>query len=186
MVQVMEVMLAMIELDKADDDIPEDCDAEPDKDPKGDDSGDHDVIVSSPAHRVTRHSVTPLSTSGHDVGAGLTSGSMAANSSRIGGGSKAGSPCLFSPDRLKLTPSTSAATAQMLIRSTLELLDCPNKSPHKKTDLSNDEGTLEHTASFDNEGQVASLQEDEAEEDDVDLLDDLGDLATQAERSCCG
>ena len=144
---------------QADDDIPKDCDAEPNKDPKGDDSGDHDVIiVSSLVHRVTRHSVTPLSTSGHDMGAGLTSGGMATNSSRIGRGSKAGSPCLFSPDRLKLTPSMSAATAQMLIRSSHELLDHPNKSLQKKTDLSNDEGTLEHTASFDNEGQVTSLQ----------------------------
>ena len=107
---------------------------------------------------------------------------MAANSSRIGGGSKAGSPHLFSPDRLKLTPSASATTAQMLIRSTHELLDHPNKSPQKKTDLSDDEGTLEHTASFDNEGQVASLQEDKAEEDDIDSLADLGDLATQAQR----
>ena len=111
---------------------------------------------------------------------------MAANSSRISGGSKAGSPHLFSPDRLKLTPSVSAATAQMLIRSTHELLDCPNKSLQKKTDLSNDEGTLEHSASFDNEGQVASLQEDEAEEDDIDLLADPGDPATQAQRSCYG
>ena len=70
----------------------------------------------------------------------------------------------------------------MLIRSTCELLDHPNKSPQKKTDLFNDEGTLEHTASFDNEGQVASLQEDEAEEDDIDLLADPGDPATQAQR----
>ena len=70
----------------------------------------------------------------------------------------------------------------MLIRSTCELLDHPNKSLQKKTDLSDDEGTLGHTASFDNEGQVASLQEDEAEEDDVDSLADLGDLATQAQK----
>ena len=140
------------------------------------------IILSSPAHRVMRHSVTPLSTSGHDVDVGSTSGSMAIDSSRISGGSKASSPLLFSPDRLKLTPSMSTAAAQMLIQSTHELLDCPNKSPQKMVDLSDDEGTLEHTASFDNEGQVTTPQEDEAEEEDVDSLADPGDLATQAQR----
>ena len=75
----------------------------------------------------------------------------------------------------------STAAAQMLIWSTHELLDCPNKSPQKTTDLSDDEDTLEHTASFDNEVQVTT-QEDKAEEDDIDLLADPGDLATQAQR----
>ena len=98
------------------------------------------------------------------------------------GESKASSPCLFSPDRLKLTPSMSTATAQMLIWSTHELLDHPNKSPWKTANISDDEGTLEHTASFDNEGHVTSPQEDEAEEDDIDLLADPGDLATQVQR----
>ena len=113
---------------------------------------------------------------------GSTSGDMAVDSSRIGGGSKAGSPCLFSPDRLKHTPSMSTATAQMLIWSTHELLDHPNKSLQKMASLFDDKGTLEHTASFDNEGQVTSPQEDEAEEDDVDSLADPGDPATQAQR----
>ena len=93
---------------QADDNIPEDCGAEPDEDPEGDGSGDHDndvIIVSSPTHRVMRHSVTPLSTSGCDVDVGSTSGGMAIDSSRISGGSKASSPHLFSPDRLKLTSS---------------------------------------------------------------------------------
>ena len=49
------------------------------------------------------------------------------------------------------------------------------------TDLSDDKDTLEHTASFDNEVQVATTQ-DEAEDDDVDLLADLGDPATQTQR----
>ena len=65
---------------QADDNIPEDCGAEPDKVPEGDGSGDHDngvIIVSSPACRVMRCSVTPLSTSGHDVDVGSTSGGMA-------------------------------------------------------------------------------------------------------------
>ena len=73
----------------------------------------------------------------------------------------------------------STAAAQMLIQSTHELLDHPNKSLQKTTDLSNDKDTLEHTASFDN---VTTPQEDEAEEDDIDSLADPGDLATQAQR----
>ena len=48
--------------------------------------------------------------------------------------------------------------------------------------MSDDEDTLEHTASFDNEVQVTTPQEDKAEEDDIDLLADPGDLATQAQR----
>ena len=44
---------------QADDNIPGDCDAGPDKDPEGGDSGDCDVIIlGSPAHRVIRCSVT--------------------------------------------------------------------------------------------------------------------------------
>ena len=168
---------------QADDDILEDDDAGPKKDPEGDDPGDCDVIIlGSPAHRVARHSVTPLSTSGCDTGVGSTSGSMAIDSSRISGGSKASLPHLFSLDRLKLTPSMSTAAAQMLIWSTHELLDHPNKSPQKTTDFSDDEDTLEHTASFDNEVQVTTPQEDKAEEDDIDSLADPGDLATQAQR----
>ena len=61
------------------------------------------------------------------------------------------------------------------MRSTHELLDHPNKSPQKTTDLSDDEDTLEHTASFDN---VTTPQEDKAEEEDVESLADPGDLAT--------
>ena len=105
-----------------------------------------------------------------------------AGSARAGGGSKAGSLHLFSPDRLKMTPSMVTAAAQLLIWSTHTLLDHPNKSLQKTADPSNDEATLEHTASFDNEGQMASLQEDNLEEDNVDSLIDPGDSATQAER----
>ena len=39
-----------------------------------------------------------------------------------------------------------------------------------------------HTTSFDNEGQMTSPQEDDLEEEDVDLLADPGDSATQVER----
>ena len=170
---------------QADDDIPEDHGAEPNEDPEGDGSRDCDndvIIVSSPAHGVMRCSVTPLSTGGCDVDVGSTSGGMAVDSSRISGESKASSPHLFSLDRLKLTPSMSTATAQMLIWSTHELLDHPNKSPWKMANLFDDKGILEHTASFDNEGQVTSSQEDKAEEEDVDSLADPGDLATQVQR----
>ena len=67
---------------QADDDIPEDHNAEPDKDWEGDDSGEHDIIIlGSPARRVARHSVTPLSTGGCDAGVGSTSGGMAIDSS---------------------------------------------------------------------------------------------------------
>ena len=170
---------------QAGDDIPIDHGAEPSEDPKGDGSGDCDndvITVSSPVHRAMRCSVTPLSTGGHDVDVGSTSGGMATDLSRIGGGSKASSPHLFSLDRLKLTPSMSTATAQMLIQSTHELLDHPNKTLQKTADLSDDKGILEHTASFDNEGQVTSPQKDKAEEEVVDLLSDPGDLATQTQR----
>ena len=54
---------------QADDDIPEDHGTEPNEDPEGDGSRDHDkdvIIVSSPAHGVMRCSVTPLSTGGHN------------------------------------------------------------------------------------------------------------------------
>ena len=127
------------------------------------------------------HSLS-LSTSDRDVEAGPSSDSMATGSARAGGGGKAGSLHLFSPDRLKMTPSMVTAAAQLLIWSTHTLLDCPNKSLQKTADPSDDEATLEHTASFDNEGQMTSLQEDDLEEDNVDLLIDPGDSATQVER----
>ena len=138
--------------------------------------------MSSSPHKVTRWSVTPLSTSDRDVKAGPSSGGMAAGSARASGGSKAGSLHLFSPDRLKMTPSMMTAAAQLLIWSTHALLDCPTKSLQKTADPSDDEATLECTASFDNEGQMTSLQEDDLEEDDADSLIDPGDSATQVER----
>ena len=107
---------------------------------------------------------------------------MATGSARAGGGSKAGSLHPFSPDRLKMPPSMMTAAAQLLIWSTHALLDCPNKSPQKTADPSDDEATLECTASFDNKGQMASPQEDDLEEDNVDSLIDPGDSATQVER----
>ena len=47
------------------------------------------------------------------------------------------------------------------------------------TKTSDDKGTLEHSASFDNEGQMTSLHKDDAEEDDIDSLADSGDPVTQ-------
>ena len=76
---------------QADDTPAEDHDAsnaEPEEDPEGGDPGDHDndvTMVSIPSHRTVRHSVTPLSTCGQDMDAGSSSGSMATDSSRIGG-----------------------------------------------------------------------------------------------------
>ena len=116
---------------QADDSPPEDCGTEP-EDPEGGDPGDHDddvIMVSSPSCRAVRCSVIPLSTSGWDMDAGSSSGGMAINSSRIGGGGRVSSPCLLNPDMLKLTPSMLTAAAQMLIKSTYELLDHPTKSP---------------------------------------------------------
>ena len=87
------------------------------------------ILVSNSPHKVTRQSVTPLSTSDRDIEAGPSSGSMAAGSTRASGGSEADSLHLFSPDRLKMSPSMMTAAAQLLIWSTHTLLDCPNKSP---------------------------------------------------------
>ena len=83
---------------------------------EGSEDHDHDVIlvISSPC-KVTRWSVTSLSTSDRDIEAGPSSGGMAAGSARAGGGSEASSLHLFSPDRLKMTPSMMIATAQLLI-----------------------------------------------------------------------
>ena len=50
------------------------------------------------------------------------------------------------------------------------------------TKTSDDKGTLEHTASFDNEGQMTSPHEDDVKEEDVDLLADPGDPVTQVQR----
>ena len=144
---------------ETEDDVPEDPGAGcgEGREEEGSEDHDHDVIlVSSSPHKVTRQSVTPLSTNDRDIEAGPSSGSMAAGSARANGGSKAGSLHLFSPDRLKMSPSIMTAAAQLLIWSTHALLDHPNKSPQKTADPSNDEATLECTASFDNEGQMTS------------------------------
>ena len=170
---------------ETEDDVPGGPDARCGEGREEEGSKDHDddvILVSSSPHKVTRWSVTPLSTSDRHVKAGPSSGSMAAGSARASGGSKAGSLHPFSPDRLKMTPSMMTATAQLLIQSTHTLLDCATKSPQKTADPSDDEATLESTASFDNEGQMTSLQEDNLEEEDVDLLIDPGDSATQVER----
>ena len=54
---------------------------------------------------------------------------------------------------------------------------------HRKQQIHpDDEATLECTASFDDDGKMTSLQEDDLEEEDVDSLIDPGDSATQVER----
>ena len=170
---------------ETEDDVPRGPDARRGEGGEEEGSKDHDhdvILVSSSPCKVTRQSVTPLSTNDRDAEAGPSSGSMAAGSARAGGGSEAGSLHPFSPDRLKMSPSMMTAAAQLLIWSTHALLDHPNKSLQKTADPSNDEATLEHTASFDNEGQMTSPQEDDLEEEDVDSLIDPGDSATQGER----
>ena len=153
---------------KMEDDVPGSLGARHGEDGEEEGSEDHDndiILVSSSPHKVIRRSVTPLSSRNRDVEAGSNSGSMAAVS-----------------DRLKMTPSMLTAATQLLIQSTHTLLDHPNKSLQKTADPSNDEATLGHTTSFDNEGQMTSPQEDDLEEEDVDSLADPGDSATQAER----
>ena len=44
----------------------------------------------------------------------------------------------------------SAVAAHALIKSAHQLIDHPAKSPKRVVETSDDEGTLEHTASFDN------------------------------------
>ena len=97
----------------------------------------------------------------------------------VGGGTD--SQLLLNPDTLKLTPLMLAVAAQALIKSMHKLLDHPAKSPRRVTEASDNEGTLEHTASFDNEGQMTSPPEDDAE-DDVYSLVDPGNPATQVQR----
>ena len=150
------------------DDVPGSLGARHGEDGEEEGSEDHDndiILVSSSPHKVIRWSVTPLSSSNRDIEAGSNSGGMATVS-----------------DRLKMTPSMLTAATQLLIQSTHALLDHPNKSPQKTADPSNDEATLGHTTSFDNEGQMTSPQEDDLEEDNVDSLADPGDSATQVER----
>ena len=152
---------------ETEDDVPRGPDARCGEGGEEEGSKDHDhdvILVSTSPHKVTRWSVTPLSTSDRDVKAGPSSGGMAAGSARASGGSEAGSLHPFSPDRLKMTPSMMTVAAQ------------------KTADPSDDEATLECTTSFDNEGQTTSLQEDDLEEEDVDSLIDPRDSATQVER----
>ena len=181
----MVMMLVVMGVQETEDDVPGCPDARHGEDGEEEGSKDHDhdvLLVSSSPCKITRQSVTPLSISDRDVEAGQSSGSVATGSGRAGGGSEAVSLHLFSPDRLKMSPSMMTTAAQLLIWSTHTLLDCPNKSPQKTADPSDDEATLVHTAFFDNEGQTTSPQEDDLEEDDVDSLIDPGDSGTQAER----
>ena len=99
---------------ETEDDVPRGPDARRGEGREGGGSKDHDhdvILVSSSPHKVTRQSVTPLSTSDRDIEAGPRCG-MAAGSARAGGGSEAGSLHLFSPERLKMSPSMMTASAQ--------------------------------------------------------------------------
>ena len=145
----------------------------------------YSLQASSP-HRAVKHSSTPLSTGDRNVDvdasvAGITNDGLAISPPGMVLGEDDGSQPLPSLDTLTLTPSMSAAAAQALIKSTHQLIDCPPRSPKKVMETSNDKGTFERTASFENEWQVNSHLEDKGEEDDVDPLVDPGDPANQAQ-----
>ena len=133
------------------------------------------ILVNSPSHKASRHSVTPLSSSGRDVG-------LAISPARMNLRDGTDSQLLPNPENLKVTPSMSAVAAQALIKSAHQLIAHPAKSPKRAVETSDDEGTLEHTASFENEEQMTSPPEDDGKEDDMDSLVDPGDPATQAQR----
>ena len=140
-----------------------------------DNQNDDDVIlVNSPSCKALKHSVIPLSSSGRDVG-------LAVSPARMNLRDGTESQLLPNPETLKFTPSMSAVAAQVLIKSAHQLIDHPAKSPKRVVETSDDKGTLEHTASFKNEGQMTSPPEDFGEEDNMDSLVDPGDPATQAQ-----
>ena len=128
--------------------------------------------MNSPSRKAVKHSVTPLSSSGRDVG-------LAISPARMNLRDGIDSQLLPNAETLKLTPSMSAVAAQVLIKSAHQLIDHPGKSPKRVVETSDDEGTLEHTASFENEGQMISPPEDDGKEGDVDSL---VDPATQVQR----
>ena len=99
--------------------------------------------MSSPSHKAVKCSGTPLSTSGRDVG-------LAVSPVRMNLRDGTDSQLLPNPDTLKLTPLMSAVAAQALIKSAHQLIDHPAKSQKRVVETSDDEGTLEHTAFFDN------------------------------------
>ena len=74
------------EVQETEDDVPGSPSARrgEDREEEGSEDHDHDIIlVSSSPHKVTRWSVTPLSSSNRDVEAGSNSGGMAAVSDRL-------------------------------------------------------------------------------------------------------
>ena len=145
------------------------------------------ILVTSPSHQAVKCSGTPLSTSGRDVDLnasvrGLTGEGSAISPTRMDLRDGTDSQLLSSPETLKIGPSMSAVAAQALIKSAHQLIDHTAKSPKRVVETSNDEGTLEHMASFNNEEQMTSPPEDDGEEDDVDSLVDPGNPATKVQR----
>ena len=143
------------------------------------------ILVSSPSHKAAKHSGIPLSTSGRDIGLdssvrGIAGEGLAVSPMRMNLRDGTDSQLLPNPDTLKLTPSMSAVAAEALIKSAHQLIDHPAKSPERVVETSDDKGTLKHTASFDNEGQMTTPKDDE--EGDMDSLVNPGDPATQVQR----
>ena len=79
-------------------------------DPDNQNDDDVVILVNSPSHKAAKHSGTPLSTSGRDVG-------LAVSPARMNLRDGSDSQLLPNPDTLKLTPLMSAVAAQALIKS---------------------------------------------------------------------
>ena len=78
--------------------------------------------MSSPSCKVVKHSGTPLSSSGRDVGLAVSPARMILRDGTD-------SQVLLNLDTLKLTPLMSAVAAQALIKSAHQLIERPAKSP---------------------------------------------------------
>ena len=116
------VMLVVMGSTEMEDDVPGSPGARCGEDGEEEGSKDHDhdiILVSSSPHKVTRWSVTPLSSSNRDIEAGSNQWHGIAAVS----------------DRLKMTPSMMTAATQLLIQSTHALLDHPNKSLYRKQQI---------------------------------------------------
>ena len=109
---------------QADDNPPEDGGAPGTEPEEGQEVGDPDnqndddvvILVSSPSHKAVKHSGTPLSTSGRDIGLdssvrGIAGEGLAISPARMNLRDATDSQLLPNPETLKLTPSMSAVAA---------------------------------------------------------------------------
>ena len=83
----------------------------------------------SPSHKAVKHSGTPLTSSGRDVGLAISPARMNLMRQEL-------IPSSYpDPETLKLTPSMSAVAAQALIKSGHQLIDHPAKSPKRVVEI---------------------------------------------------